>query len=56
MGPILGSIEQGGGQSHKPGVQDGERHDTSMYPKEAGAECALKQTVGSAGQDPREAY
>lgn len=30
------------------GVNDGERHDANIYPKQAGAECVLQQTVGAA--------
>ena len=33
MGAIRGSVERSGGQSHKPGVQGGERHDANTYPK-----------------------
>lgn len=52
LGPLRGTVERSGGQSHNPegggGVKDGERHDANIYPKQAGAECVLQQTVGAA--------
>ena len=56
MGAIQGSAERSSRQSHKPGVPDGERHDLHIYPKQAGADCVLWQTVGAAGWDPHGAY
>ena len=56
MGAIQGSAERSSRQSHKPGVPDGERHDLHIYPKQAGADCGLWQTVGAAGRDPHGGY
>ena len=56
MGAIQGSAERSSRQSHKPGVPDGERHDLHIFPKQAGADCVLWQTVGAAGWDPHGAY
>ena len=56
MGAIQVSAERSNRQSHKPGVPDGERHDLHIYPKQAGADCVLWQTMDAAGRDLHAAY